>query len=120
DLVAVQTEICNEVFASLQGIGQLTQTNERSGTPRTTLTEAISEEYLQARAMLSSFMQRTGSRSDLDRARELFENVTQRDTSFAPAFTGLGITHLQYVRHGFGGRLHVMDARRAFDRALEI
>ena len=120
DLIAVQTEICNEVFASLQGLGQLSQQPERASTRAQPLAEDLSEEYLQARAMLSSFLQRTGSRSDLDRARELFESVTERDTSFAPAFTGLGITHLQYVRHGFGGRLHVMAARRAFDRALDI
>jgi eukaryotic-like serine/threonine-protein kinase len=120
DLVAVQTEICNEVFASLQGIGQLTQTNDRSGAPRTTLTEEISEEYLQARAMLSSFMQRTGSKADLDRARELFDRVVQSNGSFAPAWSGLGITHLQYVRHGFGGHMHVMAARRAFDQALDL
>jgi serine/threonine protein kinase/Tfp pilus assembly protein PilF len=120
DLVAVQTEICNEVFASLQGIGQLTQTNERSGAPRTVLTERISEEYLQARAMLSSFMQRTGSKADLDRARELFDRVVQSSPSFAPAWSGLGITHLQYVRHGFGGHMHVMAARRAFDQALDL
>ncbi|HSY73599.1 MAG TPA: protein kinase [Alloacidobacterium sp.] len=120
DLVAVQTEICNEVFASLQGIGQITQTNERSGAPRTTLTEKISEEYLQARAMLSSFMQRTGSKVDLDRARELFDRVVQSNSAFAPAWSGLGITHLQYVRHGFGGHMHVMAARRALDQALDL
>jgi eukaryotic-like serine/threonine-protein kinase len=119
DLIAVQTEICNEVFASLQGLGTLNQ-QPAPNTHTQPLAEQLSEEYLQARALLSSFMQRTGSRLDLDRARELFENVTQRDTQFAPAFTGLGITHLQYVRHGFGGRLHVMAARRAFDSALEI
>jgi len=120
DLVAVQTEICNEVFASLQGIGQITQTNERSGAPRTTLTEKISEEYLQARAMLSSFMQRTGSKVDLDRARELFDRVVQSNSAFAPAWSGLGITHLQYVRHEFGGHMHVMAARRALDQALDL
>jgi len=120
DLVAVQTEICNEVFASLQGIGQLAQTNDRGGAPRTALTEEISEEYLQARAMLSSFMQRTGSKTDLDRARELFDRVVQSNASFAPAWSGLGITHLQYVRHGFGGHMHVMAARRAFDQALDL
>jgi serine/threonine protein kinase/Flp pilus assembly protein TadD len=120
DLVAVQTEICNEVFASLQGIGQLTQTNDRISPPRTTLTEKISEEYLQARAMLSSFMQRTGSKADLDRARELFDRVVQSNGWFAPAWSGLGITHLQYVRHGFGGHMYVMAARRAFDQALDL
>jgi serine/threonine-protein kinase len=120
DLVAVQTEICNEVFASLQGIGQLTQTNDRIAAPRTTLTDEISEEYLQARAMLSSFMQRTGSKADLDRARELFDRVVQSNASFPPAWSGLGITHLQYVRHGFGGHMHVMAARRAFNQALDL
>ena len=120
DLIAVQTEICNEVFASLQGLGQLSQQPERSAARQEPLAEEISEEYLQARAMLSSFMQRTSSRADLDRAREIFDDVVERDTDYAPAWSGLGITHLQYVRHGFGGRMHVMAARRAFDRALEL
>ena len=120
DLIAVQTEICNEVFASLQGFGQLTQ-HPASGAPRTeALADNLSEQYLQARAMLSSFMQRTGSRLDLDRAREVFENVVERDPAYAPAWSGLGITHLQYLRHGFGGHMHVMAARRAFDKALDI
>jgi serine/threonine-protein kinase len=119
DLVAVQTEICNEVFASLQGMGQFVPASERQ-VPRTTLTEEISEEYLQARAVLSAFMQRTGSRGDLDHARELFERVTQSNPSFPPAWSGLGITHLQYVRHGFGGHMHVMAARKAFDQALQL
>ncbi|HZU10911.1 MAG TPA: protein kinase [Pseudacidobacterium sp.] len=119
DLVAVQTEICNEVFASLQGMGQFVPTSERQ-TPRTTLTEEISEEYLQARAVLSAFMQRTGSKGDLDHARELFERVTQSNPSFPPAWSGLGITHLQYVRHGFGGHMHVMSARKAFEQALQL
>ncbi|HTA86339.1 MAG TPA: protein kinase [Silvibacterium sp.] len=120
DLIAVQSEICNEVFASLQGLGQLNQHPEQGNARSEPLAEDLSEEYLQGRAMLSSFMQRTGSRLDLDRARELFDNVVERDPSFAPAWTGLGITHLQYLRHGFGGHMHVMAARRAFDRALEI
>ncbi|MFZ0632093.1 MAG: protein kinase [Acidobacteriaceae bacterium] len=121
DLIAVQTEICNEVFASLQGVGQLQPAANHQTAPRTRqLGEELSEEYLQARALLSGFMQRTGSRSDLDRARELFEAVTGSDSTFAPAWTGLGIAHLQYIRHGFGGHMHVMAARKALDRALEL
>ncbi len=119
DLIAVQTEICNEVFASLQGIGQLQPAAPQPiATPK--LGEVLSEEYLQAQALLSGFMQRTGSRADLERARQLFEAVTQRDGTFAPAFTGLGIAELQYVRYGFGGHLHVIAARKALDRALEL
>ncbi len=120
DLVAVQNEICTEVFSSLQGLGQgFVQTSPIPGRGEA-LADSSSEDYLQGRAMLSSFMQRTSSKSDLDRARELFEKVVEQDPSFAPAWNGLGITHLQYVRYGFGGQMHVMAARRAFDQALEI
>ena len=124
DLVAVQTEITNEVFSALQGIGsglvvQPAQAGERAARAAS-MAEQSSEEYLQARAMLSSFMSRTGLRADLDRALEKFESVVSRDANFALGWSGLGITHLQYVRHGFGGQMHLMNARRAFDRALEI
>jgi len=129
DLIAVQNEISNEVFAVLQGIGGVDQRsshpeNGRSGTrpnPRDgSLPDLVSEEYLQARALLSSFMTRTGSRSDLDRACALFESVTTSDPEFAAGWTGLGIANLQYVRHGFGGQIHVMTARRAFDLAHKL
>ncbi len=124
DLVAVQSEITNEVFAALQGIGsglvvQPAQAGERAARAAS-MAEQSSEEYLQARAMLSSFMSRTGLRADLDRALEKFESVVARDGNFALGWSGLGITHLQYVRHGFGGQMHLMNARRAFDRALEL
>jgi len=118
DLIAVQTEICDEVFAELQGRGELT-----SGAGQTvdgsSLGGAASEEYLQARALLSSFMTRTGNRDELDRARELFDRVVAKDPGYSPGWSGLGITHLQYARHGMGGQMHVLEARRAFDRALE-
>jgi serine/threonine-protein kinase len=83
------------------------------------LADAVSEEYLQARALLSSFMSRTGSRDELDRARELFQRVVERDPGYAPGWSGLGITQLQYARHGLGGQMHVLEARRSFDKALE-
>src|ERR1700722_12102318 len=118
DLIAVQTEICNEVFATLQGLGKLQHNGE--ATRSAPMAEALSEEYLQARALLSSFMSRSGARSDLDKARELFESVVARDAQFAPGWSGLGITQLQYVPHGLGGQLYLLAARRSFDRALEI
>jgi serine/threonine protein kinase/tetratricopeptide (TPR) repeat protein len=118
DLVAVQTEISNEVFATLHGSSQLV--SNQTATPQPSSAKGISEDYLQARAVLSSFMSRTGSREDLDRARELFDGVLKQDTEFAPAWSGLGITHLQYASHGLGGQMHVLEARRAFDRALAL
>ena len=120
DLVAVQAEICNEVFSSLQGMGGLQAGSPVTQPPAAKIAQAVSEDYLQARALLSSFMSRTGSREDLDRARELFEAVTRSDTEFAPAWSGLGITHLQYAQHGLGGQMHVVEARRAFDKALAL
>ncbi len=120
DLVAVQAEICNEVFATLQGLGGLQGFSSQTGTQSPSLAQDISEDYLQARAVLSSFMSRTGSREDLDRARELFTAVTAQNAGYAPAWSGLGITHLQYARHGLGGQMHVLEARRAFDKALAL
>jgi eukaryotic-like serine/threonine-protein kinase len=118
DLVSVQTEICNEVFSTLQGFGDLQPPSENHR--GASLTSDSSEEYLQARAILSAFMTRTGSREDLDRARELFASVVNQDERYAPGWSGLGITHLQYARHGLGGQMHVLEARRAFDRALSL
>jgi serine/threonine-protein kinase len=118
DLIAVQTEICDEVFAELQGRGEFTS-GAGQAADGNSLGGAASEEYLQARALLSSFMTRTGNRDELDRARELFDRVVAKDPGYAPGWSGLGITHLQYARHGMGGQMHVLEARRAFDRALE-
>jgi serine/threonine-protein kinase len=125
DLIAVQTEISNEVFAALHGLsgGRIEATSAetpRSATRDGSLPGPVSEEYLQARALLSSFMVRTGARADLDRAHALFTGVTAKDPEFAAGWSGLGIAELQYVRHGFGGQIHVMHARRAFDEALRI
>jgi len=126
DLIAVQTEISNEVFAALHGLsaadrieaGQLEA--PRPGPRDASLPGPVGEEYLQARAVLSSFMVRTGSRADLDRAHALFTSVTSKYPAFAAGWSGLGISELQYVRHGFGGQIHVMHARRAFDEALKL
>ena len=121
DLIAVQTEISNEVFATLQGMGQKLNGGNGERSMRTSrLGEQVSEEYLQARALLSSFLARAGSRGDLDRALERFERVVERDSQFAAAWSGLGIAHLQYVRNGFGGQMHLLSARRAFEKALEL
>ena len=118
DLISVQSEICNEVFSTLQGFGDL-KTNTDNARDAS-LTQILSEDYLQARAVLSSFISRTGSRDDLDRARTLFQSVVKQDPDYAPGWSGLGITHLQYARHGLGGQMHVLEARRAFDKALQL
>src|SRR5580658_1469862 len=134
DLIAVQTEISNEVFATLQGMGAVEgvesgQTgagarastgSARSAARDGSLPGPVSEKYLQAQALLSSFMVRTGARADLDRAHALFSSVTVKDPLYAAGWTGLGIAEIQYVRHGFAGQIHVMHARRAFDEALKL
>ena len=134
DLIAVQSEISNEVFATLQGMGasegiessragqsaDATRVSVRGTAREGSLRGLVSERYLQARALLSSFMVRTGSLADLDRAHQLFTRVTEADPGFAAGWSGLGIAELQYARHGFGGQIHVMRARRAFDEALKL
>jgi eukaryotic-like serine/threonine-protein kinase len=134
DLIAVQSEISNEVFATLHGMGategiesprpgqstDATRAPARGPAREGSLRGLVSERYLQARALLSSFMVRTGSLADLDRAHQLFTRVTEADPGFAAGWSGLGIAELQYARHGFGGQIHVMRARRAFDEALKL
>jgi serine/threonine-protein kinase len=130
DLIAAQTEISNEVFATLQGVGaaeriETGQAGQSPGAARGTARDGslpgpVSEKYLQARALLSSFIVHTGSRADLDRAHALFTSVTASNAEFAAGWSGLGIAEQQYTRHGFGGQIHVMRARRAFDEALKL
>ena len=129
DLIAVQTEISNEVFAALHGLNAVDRieagkVDAPRAVPRDAATGSlpgpVSEDYLQGRALLSSFMVRTGSRGDLDRAHSLLTSVTSKDPEFAAGWCGLGIAELQYVRHGFGGQIHVMHARRDFDEALKL
>jgi serine/threonine protein kinase/tetratricopeptide (TPR) repeat protein len=126
DLIAVQSEISNEVFAALHGLSAADRMEapasetSRSGARSASQPGPVSEEYLQARALLSAFMVRTGARADLDRAHALFSSVTSKDGGFAPGWTGLGIAELQYARHGFGGQIHVLHARRAFEEALKL
>ncbi|WP_103932199.1 serine/threonine-protein kinase [Bryocella elongata] len=122
DLIAVQKEISDEVYADLRG-GTLIPGGLGGGMGeqrRSSLSVDISEDYLQARALLSSFMTRTGNREELDHARQIFEDVVKRDPEYSPAWAGLGITQLQYARHGLGGQMYVLEARRAFDKALEF
>ena len=126
DLIAVQTEISNEVFATLRGLGPAARMDAGSAdgqhpTARDgPLPGQVSEDYLQARALLSTFTTRTSARADLDRAHALLTSVTAADPGFAAGWTGLGISELQYARHGFGGQVHVMRARRAFEEALNL
>src|SRR5208283_2220699 len=55
DLISVQTEICNEVFSTLQGFGDLENpaASDAAREISSSLSQELSEEYLQARAVLS-------------------------------------------------------------------
>jgi serine/threonine-protein kinase len=126
DLIAVQTQISNEVFATLHGLAGKDRIEAgaaempRGGLRDGSLPGPVSESYLQARALLSSFITRTGARADLDRAYVLLVDVTGANPRFAAGWAGLGIAELQYARHGFGGQMNLMRARRAFDEALRL
>jgi eukaryotic-like serine/threonine-protein kinase len=115
DLIAIQNEISDQVFASLRGTGHL----EAAVVTEPHSSGAASEEYLEARALLTSFLLRSRHRQDLDEAYRRFSQVLERDPEFAAAHSGLGITHLQYVRHGFGGTTHLRTAQKCFERALQ-
>ena len=118
DLVAVQSEICDEVHAALRNFEDPPQ--EIAVALNDSSIGDFSEDYLEARALLSMFVLRSSHRDDLDKARHGFETVTERAPRFAPAHAGLGITHLHYLRHGFGGLSHLMAAQRHLEHALKL
>jgi serine/threonine-protein kinase len=116
DLATVQSAVCNDVFAALRSEGELAP---RDQPPSHATDSGVFEDYLQARALLSRFVLHSGHRDDLDAAHQWFQMVLARDPDFAPAHSGLGVTHLQYVSKGFGGARHLVEAQRAFGRALQ-
>ena len=118
DLVAIQNEICDEVYASLRGTGHLQ--GGASSTEESSLSGEVWEDYLEARALLSNFVIHSSSRDDLDRARDAFRYVIARESSFAPAHSGLGIVFLEYARKGLAGLRSVIEAQRSFERARKI
>ena len=118
DLVAIQNEISDQVFASLRGAGHLQPSTTVA--QNDSLPPALSEEYLQARALLSNFILHLSSRDDLDQARGKFRVVLARAPEFAPAYSGLGLTHLQYVQKGLGDVSNLVEAQRCFERALAL
>ncbi|HEY9138676.1 MAG TPA: serine/threonine-protein kinase, partial [Terriglobus sp.] len=69
DLIAVQNEISTEIFGALRGSGTVrigTAARQQQEQHTHSLNEEVSEEYLQARAVLSTFMSRTGALEDLE------------------------------------------------------
>ncbi len=126
DLIAVQAEIANEVYATLhglkadKGVEAASLDGQRPPGNETPLRGPASENYLQGRALLSAFRMRTGARADLDRAHKLLAGVTQSDPGFAAGWSGLGIAELQYVRNGFGGQEYALRAQQDFDEALRL
>jgi eukaryotic-like serine/threonine-protein kinase len=115
DLVAVQNEVSDQVFAELRGTDAVPS---RAGVVAALDVEG-SETYLQARALLSAFVLRSRHQADLAGAKNKLEQVLERAPDFAPAHSALGIVHLQEVRNGFGGLESLTAAREAFERALD-
>ncbi len=118
DLVAIQNEICDQVFAALLGTGHL-----RSSVPapaKVALDPDVSQNYLQGRALLARFLFHSSRREDLEEAERVFSAVVGRTPNFAPAHSALGLVHLHYVRHGLGGVSRLMAAQKSFERALQV
>ncbi len=117
DPVAIQSQICDEVYAALRGTS-LTPNPESAVSP--SLPGALSEEYLQARALLSNFELRSSDQGDLDEAARRLEAVLEAEESFAPAHSGLGVIHLKRAQTGYGNRSEVEQSAACFARALEL
>lgn len=118
DLVKIQSDITDEVFDTLFNLGKLEALESQTSTD--VLPEHVSEEYLEAQALVSRFLWGSNNPKDLEEGRKKFESVLDKAPDFAAAHSGLGRTHLNYVVNGFGGPTHFMAAQRHLEKALEI
>lgn len=118
DLVQVQSEITDEIVQTLFNLGRLDI--NKPGKKPSRPPEDISEEYLEARALLFRFLWGSSNPEDLEESREKFASLIEKTSSYAPAYAGLGRVHLNYVTNGIGGHTHFMAAQRYLDKALEI
>ncbi len=118
DLVKVQSEVTDEVVQALYNLGKLNLEEPEDEEPD--LPDNISEDYLEARALMSRFLWGSNSPKDLAESRKKFESVLEMNPDFAPAHAGLGRVHLNYVVNGYGGHTHFMAAQRHLEKALQI
>lgn len=118
DLVKVQSEITDAVFDTLFSLGKLEKNHKKSSLDN--LPIDLSEQYLEAQALLSRFLWGSNNPKDLKEGKEKFEEVLDQAPDFAAAHAGLGRTHLNYVTNGFGGPTHFMKAQRHLEKALEL
>ncbi|SMO68313.1 serine/threonine-protein kinase [Fodinibius sediminis] len=118
DLVKVQGEISDDIFEALFNLGKLEAHREKTSMDHLPLD--LSEQYLEAQALLSRFLWGSNNPKDLQEAQTKFEEVLEKAPDFAAAHGGLGRTHLNYVTNGLGGPTHFMKAQRHLERALEL
>ena len=118
DLVAIQNEIGDNVFASLHGTEDLPRPS--IPTRAQTLDPVASDAYLEARGMLANFLLRSSRREDLDEVITKFGFVLTKNPTFSHAHSGLGVAHLLYVRYGFGGSEYLQRAETSLERALDL
>ncbi|PAU92792.1 serine/threonine protein kinase [Aliifodinibius salipaludis] len=118
DLLKVQSEITEQVFDTLFSLGKLEQRHEKRSFDN--LPIDLSEQYLEAQALLSRFLWGSNNPKDLIEGREKFEEVLEQAPDFAAAHAGLGRTHLNYVTNGYGGPTYFMKAQGHLGKALEL
>ncbi len=81
---------------------------------------APSEDYLDARGLLTKFAVRGTQRPDLEDATRMLEALSHSEPNSALVHSALGIAHYYSVRLGFGGRRELERGQLALEQALEL
>jgi len=118
DPVAIQNDVSELVFASLRGTTRIPTGQESPADGG--LPAELSEDYLEARAMLSTFLLRSRRGKDLDAARDKLLAVAEKAPDYAPVHAALGIAHVNYSSNGFGAVECLQLAAGRLERALEL
>ncbi len=116
DAVAAQEALTDALAATLDDWLNAPRPEPDAGAE----SETLPDDYLDARAVLTSYALRSHHHDDLDLARVRLEAIVAADPDFAPAHAGLGIAHLLAARDGVGGQEHLILAQEHLERALAL
>ncbi|HSR70409.1 MAG TPA: protein kinase [Acidobacteriota bacterium] len=122
---AIQNRVSEEIYAaisSMSGLRPAAADDDGSVAQglRRRRDRDLPAEYLEARAVLTSYALRGGHGKDLKQARQMLQGVLQDNPQLAPVHSALGISHLLAVRNGAVHAEHLKKAQDHLAQALEL
>ncbi|HSR49929.1 MAG TPA: protein kinase [Acidobacteriota bacterium] len=125
EAAAIQSQVSEEIHAALSSMSELRPASSEGDASngrdaRRKRDRELPAEYLEARAVLTSYALRGGHGQELEQARGMLEGVLQESPQSAPVHSALGISHLLAVRNGAIHGEHLKKAQDHLAQALKL